>query len=613
MHNKLSKLRLAIGATLVVFGLFSFSTKAEASISENFTSQNGWAIVQNGGNGITFTGTLNFSYSWGEVSKSFMIEQPSVVTLSIDVFTLNGRLNDSYEIFLEDESYIANNVVHDWTVRTVTYTTTQPNQIVDVRLRGVDNGFWWGWYGPVMRNMVINAAPLEPPTTTTTIPEGTYSGGGCGPYYPMFVTGSTEGAVWGDGPYTDDSNFGKAAVHTGLVEVGESAWLEPYSVDKYPSYTGSTANGVTTYDWSGEWCGFYIKIYGTPTPTTTTTTTTIPKYLNPPMNLSAYSADGKIYLSWDAPAASNTDVEIYAVIWSSDDWQTAYGISSELNSVVFDSFQTGINYQFKVRADNNSESVFSEYTSSVQVFAVPATTTTTTTIPETTTTTTEPETTTTTTVVPTTTTTVVPTTTTTVVVPSTTTTTTIPETTTTTTTTTTFPVTTTTIEDPVEAVEELISGEVTKEEFANLIENITDGPVTQEQIQNIIESVIEAEISADQAAVLATNPEVISAITGEQAEEVFAAVEISEITDEEAEKIVAAVQNAPKEVRASFEKEINVFNGKTDNYVPLGSTVTVKTRRTLIAGSALVAAGAATMASSAPSASTGSSSNFRRK
>ena len=527
MHSKLSKLRLAIGATLVVFGLFSFSSKAEASISDDFSSQNGWAVVQNGGNGVTFNGTLNFSYSWGEVSKSFLIEQPSVVTLSVDVYALSGRLDDSYEIRLENQSYIANNIVHDWTSRSVTYTTTEPNQIVNVRLRGVDNGFWWGWYGPVMDNLVISAEPIAPPTTTTTLP-----------------------------PPPENAEY-------------DEAWENQTAFLQAPE-------GM-------EFSSVIFASYGTPT-----------------------GQDGNYQIGWCHASNSQQIVE-----------QLALGkneVEITVNNSVFGD-PCGGTYKWLF------------VTLGYSTAQTTTTTTTTTTVPETTTTTTVPETTTTTTIPETTTTSTVPpaTSTTTTTVPVTTTTTTVPETTTTstttstttttvpTTTTTTIPVTTTTEPDPVSVVEDILAEEVTKEEFANLIENITDGPVSDEQIQNIVESVIAAEISPDQAAVLATNPEVISAITGEQAEEVFAAVEISEITDEEAEKIVAAVQNAPKEVRASFETEINVFNGKTDNYVPLGSTVTVKTRRTLIAGSALVAAGAATMASSAPSASTGSSSNFRRK
>jgi len=55
-------------------------------------------------------------------------------------------------------------------------------------------------------------------------------------------------------------------------------------------------------------------------------------------------------------------------------------------------------------------------------------------------------------------------------------------------------------------------------------------------------------------------------------------------------ELVAAVQDAPTEVRAAFEEAINLFDGSTDTYVPLGSNVPVKTRRVVIAVSALFVA-----------------------
>jgi hypothetical protein len=48
-------------------------------------------------------------------------------------------------------------------------------------------------------------------------------------------------------------------------------------------------------------------------------------------------------------------------------------------------------------------------------------------------------------------------------------------------------------------------------------------------------------------------------------------------------ELVSAVQDAPTEVRESFEESINVFGGAVDTYVPIGSTVPVGTRRALIA------------------------------
>lgn len=62
----------------------------------------------------------------------------------------------------------------------------------------------------------------------------------------------------------------------------------------------------------------------------------------------------------------------------------------------------------------------------------------------------------------------------------------------------------------------------------------------------------------------------------------FAALDVEQLSKEDLAELVAAVQDAPAEVREAFEKEIDIFSGATDSYVPLGSTVPVSTRRTLI-------------------------------
>ena len=90
-------------------------------------------------------------------------------------------------------------------------------------------------------------------------------------------------------------------------------------------------------------------------------------------------------------------------------------------------------------------------------------------------------------------------------------------------------------------------------------------------------------ITAAEATAVATNPEVLATITKDEATEVFQALELDTLTDTQLEELVAAVQDAPTEVREAFEKEIDIFSGSTDTYVPIGSTVPVKTRRALIA------------------------------
>lgn len=89
----------------------------------------------------------------------------------------------------------------------------------------------------------------------------------CGPYADVRVTGAlTGGNVWGSNPYTDDSDWNVAAVHAGIVDVGETATISFFDAADYsttaPFYTSSTRNGVTTRAWTTRWCGAYIRRVG---------------------------------------------------------------------------------------------------------------------------------------------------------------------------------------------------------------------------------------------------------------------------------------------------------------------------------------------------------------
>lgn len=117
-----------------------------------------------------------------------------------------------------------------------------------------------------------------------------------------------------------------------------------------------------------------------------------------------------------------------------------------------------------------------------------------------------------------------------------------------------------------------------------LVDGLTSGDLTPEEITAAVDNLISDGITVDQATELATSPEVLATITGEQAAEIFDAVVVSDLTAEQAAEIVAAVQDAPDEVRQSFETQIDVFSGAFDTYVPLGSTVAVSVRRTIVAG-----------------------------
>jgi len=116
----------------------------------------------------------------------------------------------------------------------------------------------------------------------------------------------------------------------------------------------------------------------TPTPTPEPTPTPVPSpYLNAPTGLmvTVYT-DGNVYLTWNAPEASGTDVERYGVFWTTGNlsgWgvastETNMGIASNVFVITGGVDQT---YTFWVRADNDTLSVYSPASDTVSVF-VPA-------------------------------------------------------------------------------------------------------------------------------------------------------------------------------------------------------------------------------------------------
>jgi hypothetical protein len=84
------------------------------------------------------------------------------------------------------------------------------------------------------------------------------------------ITGTTDGNVWGTGIYSDDSDVSKAAVHAGIVKVGETKTVRITILPGQSSYVGTTKNGVESNDY-GEWEGsfkFHVVTQTTDTSTT---------------------------------------------------------------------------------------------------------------------------------------------------------------------------------------------------------------------------------------------------------------------------------------------------------------------------------------------------------
>ena len=140
----------------------------------------------------------------------------------------------------------------------------------------------------------------------------------------------------------------------------------------------------------------------------------------------------------------------------------------------------------------------------------------------------------------------------------------------------------------VDEVTEFVADGVSDQDFKKVLDVLNSERATPEQIVTIVESLLEADIDSDQAAQIVANPEVLQAVSADQATELFEVIDEGELTAEQGEAIVAAVQEAPKQVREAFEETIDVFSGAFDGYVPIDSVVSIAVRRVVIGATVVV-------------------------
>ena len=373
------------------------------------------------------------------------------------------------------------------------------------------------------------------------IPEGTNQIG-------FLWTYQTNDGAWYDPPQiilngvitqlTNQSN----ATGSGLIQVqtGDVFAFQQYSTDSCCQPGNLTITGLTLG--LGEWVSTTSS-----TTTTTTSTTTVP--------------------STTVPVTNPTTTTVQETTTTSSTTTTSLPQTSVPTTTTAPP-QTSTTIPETVSTDTSTSST----TTSTSTTVAPTTTTTVyvppvtiSTVPETTTTTTtEPAPAPTTTLLP-----PIQTTTTTSTTPTTTTSTVPPVTTT-------QPDVTTTLQSPSDEPEPL-----TQTELLNTLEALSEA--STEAIEAIVDSVLSKDLDTSQATLLITTPAVLANITTAQAEQLFNEITPTELSPDEAEAVVAAVQEAPSSVRKAFESVLNIFQGFADTYVPLNSTVPVKTRRALIA------------------------------
>ena len=116
---------------------------------------------------------------------------------------------------------------------------------------------------------------------------------------------------------------------------------------------------------------------------------------------------------------------------------------------------------------------------------------------------------------------------------------------------------------------------------------------TAEEVQAVVEEILKADLNSDQAEQLVASVDVLAAITGDQAQQLFEQVEPTQLSESMASVISDSMNNpaVPNEVKEAFEDTLNIFgNDGFSTYVPLGSNVNVAVRRTIIAGTTILVA-----------------------
>lgn len=231
-------------------------------------------------NGVTSLkyGPWQGSY-WIEAAKSV---QPSDDSIDLSQYrgehgkvlelTLTGRIwgNVWGMGVYTDDSDLGTAAVHagalkDGETGKVKVTIFPPQESYATSIRyGISSRPWGRWGGSFRMeraqaaidqeiDVAIATNSIESPPELRTL-RGQY-----GHVVTVTATGQTGGSVWGTEVYTDDSDIGTAAVHAGVLGVGETAKIRVTIVPGRSRYRGSEQNGIRSSGYSA-WSGsFWIE------------------------------------------------------------------------------------------------------------------------------------------------------------------------------------------------------------------------------------------------------------------------------------------------------------------------------------------------------------------
>ena len=151
----------------------------------------GWSGVNPGWQGSSpalVDNEIVFSYQTQTVSQGLFSGpfQNATLTLSADWFNndLNRNITDIYSMKIEAKDINQNPVgtatynstgSHDWQNKSVTLVATGPVSYLTISFTGIDSGYWYGIYGPRIKNPVLSVVHGREITETTYTEEIYYT------------------------------------------------------------------------------------------------------------------------------------------------------------------------------------------------------------------------------------------------------------------------------------------------------------------------------------------------------------------------------------------------------------------------------------------------------
>jgi hypothetical protein len=191
-------------------------------------STEGWSGVNpgwQGSNPALIDGEIIFSYQNQTVSQGLFSGPFQNATLTLSADWLNNDTNrgitDNYSMKVEAKD-INQNLVgtatytstgsHEWENKSVSLVATGPVSYITVSFSGIDNGFWYGIYGPHFKNPTLQISHGQMVTETT---------------YEEVITYEQETYYTYETYYTTELLLTEGTVQVKINEGGEATFVAP--------------------------------------------------------------------------------------------------------------------------------------------------------------------------------------------------------------------------------------------------------------------------------------------------------------------------------------------------------------------------------------------------